>query len=69
VADFPQNIKQSEELVKQNKEMLKTYKVAGFPTVLLLDKNGNVVDRTGYKPGGVKAYVKHLKSLIAKAKA
>jgi protein disulfide-isomerase len=69
VADFPQNVKQPEELVKQNKELLKTYKVAGFPTVLLLDKDGNAVERTGYKPGGAKAYVKHLKSLIAKAKA
>jgi protein disulfide-isomerase len=68
LADFPQNIKQPDELAQQNRNLMQTYKVAGFPTVLVLDKAGNVIGRTGYKAGGAKAYVQHIKDLIEKAK-
>ena len=37
------------------------YGVRGFPTVLLMDKNGSVVRVTGYQPGGPAAYIQHIK--------
>jgi hypothetical protein len=38
--------------------------VKGFPTVLLLEADGKELARTGYKPGGAEAYVKHLRELL-----
>jgi len=64
VADFPMKSKLPEAQAKQNKELADKFKVEGFPTVLLLDKDGKELARTGYKPGGPEEYVKHLKALI-----
>lgn len=64
LADFPSKKKQSSEVKSQNEKLSKEYQVQGFPTVLLLDKDGKVKARTGYKPGGAAAYVTHIKGLI-----
>jgi len=64
--DFPRPSKQSPELKKQNRGLIQKYEVRGFPTVLLLDKNGKVINRTNYQPGGASKYVKHLKELLKK---
>ncbi len=66
--DFPSNKKQSEELKKQNAQLMVKYKVQGFPTVLLLDKNGKELSRLGYMQGGAEAYVKHLKKILQNIK-
>jgi protein disulfide-isomerase len=59
--DFPQYTPQSDEVKNYNRTQLYKYGVRGFPTVLLLDKNGNLVKVTGYQPGGPLAYIKHIK--------
>ena len=64
LADFPSQKVQPDELKKQNKKLSEEYGVRGFPTVLLLDADGNVLERTGYKAGGASAYVEHIKSLL-----
>lgn len=48
----------------QNKRLMQTYGVEGFPTVLILDAGGKVIARTGYRKGGAGAYVDHLKNLL-----
>ncbi len=58
--DYPQQKKQSDELKKQNKELAETYKIEGYPSVLLMDAEGQVIARTGYRPGGPDDYLKHL---------
>jgi thioredoxin-related protein len=58
--DFPHQKEQSDELKKQNKELSEKYEVEGFPTVLLLDAEGQVIARTGYQEGGPEAYLKHV---------
>lgn len=64
--DFPsKKVKQSAELKAQNKAMAEKYGIKGFPTILLLDAEGKVIERTGYKRGGPEKYVEHLKSLLA----
>lgn len=75
LADFPRSKKQSPKIKKQNAELAKKFAIRGFPTVLLLDKNGDVMKskdgkplKTGYQRGGPKAYIKHLKALIKSAK-
>ncbi len=54
--DFPQKKKQSDAIKKQNKELLKKYKVGGYPTVLLMDSKGKVF-KTADRPNTVKAYL------------
>jgi protein disulfide-isomerase len=63
-ADFPANKPQPDSLVKQNRELQSRYGVRGFPTVLILDKDGKVQARTGYRRGGAEAYVAHVVELL-----
>ncbi|MBN1556886.1 MAG: thioredoxin family protein [Lentisphaerae bacterium] len=63
-ADFPSDLPQPEAVIKQNRSLMETYKVRGFPTIVLLNAEGKELARTGYRPGGAGAYVKHLKDLI-----
>ncbi|MBR4171193.1 MAG: thioredoxin family protein [Kiritimatiellae bacterium] len=66
IADFPQSKKISDKVKRQNQKLAKDYGVRGYPTVLLIDAEGKELARTGYKQGGGKAYVEHLKSLLEK---
>ena len=65
MADFPRKSKQDEKTMKQNKELMTKYAVRGLPTVLLVDAEGKVLARTGYKPGGAVSYIEHLKKMTA----
>ena len=64
LADFPNSTPQSEKVKKQNQALAEKYGIRGFPTVLLLDAEGNVLERTGYKSGGAETYVEHIKGLL-----
>ncbi len=66
LADFPRKKKLPEAVKKQNETLAQKFNIEGFPTVVLLDASGKTIAVTGYQPGGAKAYVKHLKALIAK---
>ncbi len=64
--DFPQDkSKLSDATKKQNETLQKTYQVQGFPTILLMDEQGRPYAKTGYRPGGPEAYLKHLTELRA----
>lgn len=64
LADFPRQKKLKDDVKEQNEALAKKYGVRGYPTVLLLDANGEVLGRTGYKQGGPEAYVEHIKELL-----
>lgn len=66
MADFPRAKKQSAEQKKHNQELQAKYKIRGYPTVILTDSEGKEISRTGYRPGGAKKYVEHLKELLKK---
>ena len=66
--DFPRRNKLSKKLQKQNDELMKKYAVRGFPTILILNSEGEQVSKTGYKAGGSDVYVEHLKAIIEKDK-
>jgi thioredoxin-related protein len=66
--DFPRKKEQSEEEKAQNAKLAKKYSIRGYPTVILLSPEGEMVGKTGYQPGGAEAYVKHLEEFIAKHK-
>ncbi|MCF8265520.1 MAG: thioredoxin family protein [Ignavibacteriales bacterium] len=62
--DFPRTIPQTEAIKAYNMYLARRYGVQGFPTILLLDRTGKVVGKTGYQAGGANAYVAHLKKFF-----
>ena len=63
--DFPHQKKQDKKLKDQNTALAKKYGVKGYPTVLILSPEGDLVATTGYQAGGAKKYVDSLKAMIA----
>ncbi len=64
--DFPRNTPQSSRVKLQNKKLAQKYEkeIKGYPTILVLDPEGNVVARTGYVKGGPKAWLAELESQL-----
>ncbi len=50
--DFPRSIPQSAEVKAQNSKLARRYKIEGYPTVIVLDSNGQKVGELGYQKGG-----------------
>ncbi len=68
-ADFPKKKELSAELKAQNEILKKKYLEGGYPTVLLLDAEGNrVSEDLGELEGGTQGYVKKITALIAEKK-
>ncbi|MGA0058109.1 MAG: thioredoxin family protein [Planctomycetota bacterium] len=63
--DFPnaEEVKAKVPNPDRNRELQGKYKVAGFPTILLMDADGTVYGRTGYREGGPTPYLEHMKEL------
>lgn len=67
--DTPNNpAKLSPLAQKQNPKLVAEYKIEGFPTVLLMDAEGNSLAKTGYQKGGPANYLKHLDKIVAEKK-
>lgn len=65
--DFPIRKKQSDEQKKANKTLEEKHKIEGFPTVIVLDKDGKVVfEYAGYR-GDAKEYLSRLVKTLSKA--
>ncbi|MCB1181361.1 MAG: thioredoxin family protein [Chlamydiia bacterium] len=64
--DFPMNSQLPRDLAEQNAMLKQKYGVTGFPTIVILDAQGNFLAETGYRPGGGKEYADYLMSLIQK---
>lgn len=55
----------SEEFAERHQELLAQFNIRGFPTVLILDPQGNIIERDGYQRGGAPNYVEFIKTVIA----
>lgn len=64
--DFPRRTPQSEETKKYNQALSQKFGVKGFPTIALLDADGQPYAMTGYQKGGPDAYLAHLEELAAR---
>jgi protein disulfide-isomerase len=64
--DFPHEKPQSKKVKEQNAALAAKYKIQGYPTIIILSPEGELVGQTGYQPGGAEKYVEHLKSIVAK---
>lgn len=62
--DFPKNIEQSMETKMYNNQLAQRFGVEGFPTIFILNKNGEIKFQTGYQPGGPINYINHIKPYI-----
>ncbi|MDQ8193733.1 thioredoxin family protein [Coraliomargarita sp. SDUM461004] len=65
--DFPRSKTQSSELKAQNEALARAYGIRGFPTILVLSPEGQLIEKTGYRRGGAEQYVEHLQQIIASA--
>jgi protein disulfide-isomerase len=62
--DFPRAKPQSVELRKQNQELAHQYQVQGFPTIVVLNGNGQKLwQYDGYFPDGPDAFIAELEKL------
>src|SRR5690606_25010862 len=55
--DFPKKKQQTKQLRAANEGLAKQFGVKGFPTIYLLDPDGNKLLRNGYQPGGPSNYI------------
>jgi protein disulfide-isomerase len=76
--DFPMNKKLPENIVAQNASLKSKYGITGYPTLIILDPQGNFIAETGYRmpeggtyPDGTRgaqdngrAYALYLKGLL-----
>ena len=63
--DFPRGKEQSAEIKAQNKALAKKYSIRGYPTIVLLTAEGELIERTGYQRGGAANYIAHIKEILA----
>jgi thioredoxin-related protein len=62
--DFPRSKAQNAELRKQNRELAQQYEVVGFPTIIVVNSDGQKLwEFDGYFPGGPEAFVQQLQKL------
>lgn len=62
--DFPRQKQLSAAQKEANDALAQTYKIQGYPTVILLDSASKQVGETGYKAGGPKVYIEHLEGIL-----
>jgi thioredoxin-related protein len=68
--DLPRKKQQPPELKKQNAELEKKYLAGGYPTIWVLDSEGNKLSKDlGEVEGGVDGYIARLKEFIPAANA
>jgi thioredoxin-related protein len=62
--DFPRRKSQPMEMKKQNVQLAQQYEVMGFPTIVVLNSNGQKLWQfDGYFPGGPEAFIAQLQKL------
>jgi thioredoxin-related protein len=61
--DFPNRSQQPQWEVEQNQKLAEQYNVEGFPTIVVLNADGEEVARLGYQRGGPEAWLKQLEGI------
>ena len=62
--DFPHHKHLDQAQKAANERLAQTYNITGFPTVVLLDSNGQLVGTTGYMEGGPHAFNAELTHIL-----
>jgi thioredoxin-related protein len=61
--DFPRRRPQTEALKKQNEQLAQKYGIQGFPTIIVLNGQGEKVGELGYMDGGPSPFLAKLETL------
>lgn len=64
--DFPMRKPLSNEQKRRNEALKEKYGVIGFPTVLVLNPDGQPLGKLNYEPGGPKAFIEKLEKIVRK---
>lgn len=59
----------SERARVENPKITERYRISGFPTALIIEPNGGIVAKTGYREGGAEAYAQHLLAIRTRGPA
>lgn len=65
--DFPQTKRLPKKQQEQNEELAKKFNVKGYPTVVVVDGDGQEIGRLGYMEGGPDAFIAKLNSITKKS--
>ena len=65
--DFPRRKEQIAALRKANQALQQKYKIEGYPTIIVLNGDGEKIGELGYQPGGPTAFIAELEKLKKKA--
>ncbi|MDD2708900.1 MAG: thioredoxin family protein [Verrucomicrobiae bacterium] len=68
LVDFPKTKPLPADLRKQNESLAAKHGIEGFPTVVILNSDGEKAGQTGYVKGGPSAFIRELDSIIGKGK-
>jgi len=66
--DFPHQKQLSKKVKEQNAKLAAKYQIKGYPSIIILSPEGELVGQTGYQEGGPEKYVEMLKGMIGKGK-
>ena len=64
--DFPRQKPISEQQKKANRALAEKYGIRGYPTLIILDRNGKKSGEMGYMRGGPKPFIAELEKLKSK---
>jgi thioredoxin-related protein len=65
--DFPQHKTLPEAQQQANARLKKTHRINSYPTIILLDPDGNRIGRMGYVFGGASSFIAKLEKKVARA--
>jgi protein disulfide-isomerase len=69
LCDFPMRTPLEPSLTAQNKELQRRFDIKGYPTIVLLDSQQNLIGQVGYRPGGPRAYADYLLKMVENFKS
>jgi thioredoxin-related protein len=61
--DFPRHKQLPPTLMAQNQRLAQRFHIEGYPTVIVLNKEGNPVGELGYEEGGPQPFIDHLRQM------
>lgn len=64
--DFPRRHALPAAEQKQNEALAEKYGIRGFPTIVVLNSEGDQIGQLGYRPGGPKAWIAELEKATKK---
>jgi protein disulfide-isomerase len=64
--DFPNSKPQSKKLKEQNQKLQKEHGIQGYPTIIVLNAEGQKVGKLGYQEGGPGPFIAKLNELKGK---